>query len=95
MTAAEFNEFVKRKTLAEHIEYIEGLYPNKKVTIFVHGIKDYCKNMNPRNAGRLAFEMALAEMQMNGVCSRLLETSEDIGNAVMQFTKSIAEIPYK
>lgn len=95
MTAAELNEFVKRETLKMHIEYIEGLYPNKKITLLIHGIKDYCENMNKKNVGRLAFETALAECQIEGICSRLLETSEDIGNAIMQFTKSIAEIPYK
>lgn len=96
MTAAELNGLVKRETLCEHIENLESLYPKKKILLLIHGIKDYCSNMNKRNVGRLAFETALAEVQLTkGVCARLLETSEDVGNAVMQFSKSIAEIPYK
>lgn len=96
MTAAELNELVKTNSLKSHIECIEQNFTGKRITVIVHAIKEYCRVVNTRNVGRLAFETAITEMQLQkGVCFRLLDTPEDIGVAISQMTKSIAEIPYK
>lgn len=95
MTAAELNSYIQNKTLSDHINHIQNIYANKQLTIFIFGLKEYCRN-NRTNVGRLAFETALTEIQLvNNVNHRLMDTAEDIGNTVMQFSKSIAEIPYK
>lgn len=94
MTAADLNGYVKSNSLADHITDIQTKCPNKKVTLLVFGVKEYCRSN--RNAGRLTIETALTEVQLfNRVSHRLMDTAEDIGNVVMQFSKSVAEIPYK
>lgn len=94
ITAAELNGYVKSKQLSDHITDIQGKCPDKRVTLLVFGVKEFCRSN--RNAGRLAIETALTEVQLfNGISHRLLDTAEDVGNVVMQFSKSVAEIPYK
>lgn len=94
MTAVDLNGYVKSNSLIDHITDIQTKYPNKKVTLLVYGVKEYCRSN--RNAGRLAIETVLTELQLfNQISYRLMDTAEDVGNVVMQFSKSIAEIPYK
>lgn len=94
MTAAELNGYVKSCQLIDHIADIQSKCPDKQVALLVFGVKEYCRNN--RNAGRLAIETALTGVQLfNGTSHRLLDTAEDVGNVVMQFSKSVAEIPYK
>lgn len=65
------------------------------MTLLVFGLKEYCRG-NTRNIGRMAFETALTELQLvANVSHRMLDTAEDLGVTVMQFSKSVAEIPYK
>lgn len=95
MPAAELNGYVKENELLQRVKLIQCLYPNKQITLLVFGLKEFCRK-NRSNVGRMAFERALTEIQlMANVSHRLLDTAEDIGNTVMQFSKSIAEIPYK
>lgn len=94
MTAVDLNGYVKSNTLVDHITDVQNKCPNKQVALFVFGLKEFCRGN--RNAGRLAIETILTEVQLfNGISHRLMDTAEDVGNAVMQFSKSIAEIPYK
>lgn len=94
MTAADLNDYVKSKSLATHIAAIQSQCAKKFLTLLVFGVKEFCRTNH--NAGRLAIETALTEIQLlNRVSHRLMDTAEDVGNVVMQFTKSIAEIPFK
>lgn len=91
----ELNALVAKNGLKNRIEYIKGIFPNKQLTLLIFGLKEYCR-LNKENVGRMAFETALAEIQMmERVCHRLLDTAEDIAQAFSQFSKSIAEKPYK
>lgn len=94
MTAADLDGYVKSNKLTDHISSIQNKCPNKQVTLLVFGVKEYCRSS--RNAGRMNIETALTEVQLfNRVSHRMMDTAEDIGNVVMQFSKSVAEIPYK
>lgn len=95
MPASEANEAVKQDKLLSLIQDLQGIFPKNQITLLVHGLKDFCRG-NQSNAGRLAFETALTEIQlMANVSHRLLDTAEEVGHTVMQFSKSVAEIPYK
>lgn len=95
MPASEVNESVKQDKLLSLVQNLQDIFPKNQITLLIHGLKDFCR-CNRSNAGRLAFETALTEIQlMANVGHRLLDTAEDMGHTVMQFSKSVAEIPYK
>lgn len=95
MTAADLSSYVKSNKLIDHINDVQNKFSNKQLTLLVFGVKEYCRN-NRNNAGRLAIETALTELQLfNQISHRMMDTAEDVGNVVMQFSKSVAEIPYK
>lgn len=95
MTAAELNSYVTGNKLKTRIETIKQHYPNKELSLMIFGLKDYCRN-NRANAGRYAFENALTEQQLvHNISHRLLDTAEDVAQVFLQFSKSIAEKPYK
>lgn len=95
MLAAELNSYVACNKLRNRIESIKNHYPNKKLSLIIFGLKDYCRN-NRENAGRFNFETALTELQlMYNISHRLLDTTEDVAQVFLQFSKSIAEKPYK
>lgn len=94
LTGSELNDLVKSDELMNHLKSIEVLYNNKQITLLIFGLKEFCRQRG--NVGRLAFETALTEIQlMANISHRLLDTADDLGNTVMQFSKSVAEIPYK
>lgn len=69
-------------------------YQSKKITIIVHGIKEFCRKS--KNVGRLSFEKTLTELQvLLNVNNRLIETSADLNITVLQFSKSMGDIAYK
>ena len=95
MTAAELNTYVSHGQLINRIRDIESEYPGKILSLAIFGLKAYCC-ANGQNAGRFAFETALTELQLRcGISHRLLETADDVAQMFVQFSKSIAEIPYK
>lgn len=95
MTAAELNTYVSHGQLINRIETIESEYPDKILSLAIFGLKEYCR-VNRQNAGRFAFETALTELQLfHGVSHRLLDTADDVAQMFLQFSKSIAEKPYK
>lgn len=95
MTAAELNSYVTNNKLKDRIETIKSNYPDKELSLMIFGLKDYCRN-NRTNAGRFAFETALTELQLvYNISHRLLDTAEDVAQVFLQFSKSIAEKPYK
>lgn len=66
----------------------------KKITIIVHGIKEFCRKS--KNVGRHSFEKTLTELQvLLNINNRLIETSADLNITVLQFSKSIGDIPFK
>lgn len=94
MTAADLNGYVKSNKLIDHINDVQNNCPAKQVALLVFGVKEFCRSN--RNASRLDIETALTEVQLfNGISHRLMDTAEDVGHVVMQFSKSVAEIPYK
>lgn len=95
MTAAELNSYVVGNLLISRIETIQSNYSGKDLSLMIFGLKEYCRN-NRANAGRFAFESALTELQLlHNISHRLLDTAEDVAQVFLQFSKSIAEKPYK
>lgn len=95
MMSSELNSLIANNGLKNRIDYIKAIFPNKQLTLLIFGLKEFCR-LNKYNVGRMAFETALTEIQiMDGVCHRLLDTAEDIAQTFSQFSKSIAEKPYK
>lgn len=95
MHGNELNDAVQNNSLLALIENVQMIYVDKCITLLIYGLKEFCRT-HRTNAGQMAIEMALTEIQLlANVSHRLLNTAEDVGHTVMQFTKSIAEIPYK
>lgn len=95
MTAAELNLYVSCKQLNNRIKELESFYPGKRISLVIFGLKEYCRT-NRDNVGRFAYETALTELQLlHDISHRLLDTAEDIVQVFLQFTKSVAEKPYK
>lgn len=95
MTAAELHTYVLHGQLINRIKTIESNYPDKCLTLAIFGIKEYCRT-NRQNAGRFAFETALTELQLlHGISHRHSDTADDVAQLFLQFSKSIAEKPYK
>lgn len=95
MTAEELNAYVTSKQLIYRIKNIESVYPDKKLSLMIFGLKEYCR-LNRGNVGRFAIETALTELQLlHSISHRLLDTAEDVAQVFLQFTKSIAEKPLK
>ncbi|KAG4077840.1 hypothetical protein HA402_013774 [Bradysia odoriphaga] len=94
ISAHEFNAEIDRKTVMTTMQRLTNENPSKRFTIIVYGIKEFCRTN--KNVGRHLFETALTELQvLLNVNNRLIETSADLNIIVLQFTKSIADIPYK
>lgn len=70
MTAADLNDYVKSKCLAKHIVTIQSQCAKKYLTLLVFGVKEFCRTN--RNAGRLAIETALTEIQLCDVINVLI-----------------------
>lgn len=95
MTAVELNTYVMNNQLMNRIKTIENIYPNKIISLVIFGLKEYCRT-NRGNVGRFAIETALTELQLlHNISHRLLDTAEDVAQVFVQFSKSIAEKPYK
>lgn len=95
MNATELISHVASNSLSNRIVEIKGHYPNKNITLLVFGLKDYGRR-NKQAVNRHAVEMALTELQIvNGVCHRHLDTSEDVAQVFLQYSKSIGEKLYK
>lgn len=95
MNAAEVNELIVNKQLNDRIKFVKELYPGMRLTLVVVGLKSFCQTTK-KGAHRFAIEAALTEIQlMENVGNRLLDTAEDLGQTVSQFSKSVAEILYK
>lgn len=96
VSAPKLINHVKAKTLLDHIRHVRDSYPpGYSIDLIVCGLTSYCRT-NRGAVGRTEMEFALTEIQMTmNVCHRLLETSEEVATVIQQYTKSIAENPYK
>lgn len=95
MTGSELVAFVSNNALTHQITEIKRHYPNKKITLLVFGIKDMARR-NKQAVNRHAVELALTELQLlHGISHRHLDTSEDVAQVFLQFSKSIGEKLYK
>lgn len=76
------------------MQQIQKSNPSKKITMIIYGLKEFCKKS--QNVGRLAFETKLTEIQViMNISHRLIETSADLNITIVQFSKSVGDIPFK
>lgn len=95
MTASELVTFVSDNALSQRISEIKNHYPDKKIALLVLGMKDLACGKK-QSVNRHAVEMALTELQLlDGISHRNLDTSEDVAQVFLQFSKSIGEKLYK
>lgn len=95
LQAKELIDLIKRNELLTRITNIQEILTNKEITLIIFGLRDYCRK-NSKEIGRRTIEVSLTELQLlNNVSHRLLETAADFGLTVSQFSKSIAEEPFK
>lgn len=94
LSANELSQQIEQNTLLATMRHIQDQYPMKSITILVCGLKEFCRKS--KNVGRVAFETKLTELQiLLNVNHRLIETSADLDITVLQFSKSIGDIPFK
>lgn len=95
MPAADLNSLIANNGFNIRVQYIKSRFPAKQLTLLIFGLKEFCRS-NKSNVGRMAIETVLTEIQLlENVCHRLLDTSEDVAQTFIQFSKAIAEKPYK
>lgn len=94
ISAHELNEEIERNSIISTVQGIKTENPSKKITLVIYGIKEFCRR--GKNVGRYAFERTLTEIQvLMNVNSRLIETAADLNITVLQFSKSVGDIPFK
>lgn len=94
MQAKFLNHLIVNNDLLNKFQNIAEIYPDNQITLIVYGLTEFCKKNS--NVGRLTFEINLTELQLNlNISHRLLDTAADLANTVMQYSKSVAEIPFK
>lgn len=86
---------VNEKTLLAETKRISSRNSDSTITLIICGLRAHCQQ-NRGCVTKTATEFALTEIQLLCNCShRLLETADEMANVVLQFTKSIAEDPFK
>lgn len=94
ISAYEFHKEIEDNSIMETVQGIKINNPTKNVTLIVYGIKEFCRKS--KNVGRYSIEKTLTELQLLlNVNSRLIETAADLNITVLQFTKSIGDVPFK
>ncbi|XP_041972260.1 crossover junction endonuclease EME1 [Aricia agestis] len=101
-TAEEVAPHVEAHTLASHMATVEDL-AGCKLTLVMFGIKDYFKssgrktnNSSRKLMNEIDLEMAITDLLVSAQIDALLvNTPSELALTVLQFTKAIAEAPYK
>jgi crossover junction endonuclease EME1 len=95
MTGEELVLTIGSKGLLTKVQTIQRKFGGKVLTLVIYGLRAYCEK-HRGCIGRRETEFALCEVQiMANCCYRMLETAEELGELVAQFSKSIAEEPFK
>lgn len=96
MLAEEFVEAVKKSTLLEKVQNVKAFHPEKSITLVIFGFKDYCRSKKGAAIGIKQTEIKLAQILFLANANyRMHESPEDLALTVAQFSKSIAEEPFK
>lgn len=104
----EIVELVHNKTLFSHINSLKSLVENKLLFLAIFGIENYFRyqkkpmkkydklyGKSPK-ISRRDLEYSLTELQLFcPCCYRFVEKDEDLASLITQFTKSIAQVPFK
>ncbi|XP_059611932.1 crossover junction endonuclease EME1 [Phlebotomus argentipes] len=91
----EMLDSVKEDSFKGRIESLKGIFPGKTPVIIVYGLKETFRK-GKKSVSRMDIEMSLVEVQiMYNCCHRLVENPADLAATVVQFSKSIAETPFK
>lgn len=99
-TLSEISRFVRDRCLSNHIKQAAVL-AECEVTLVVHGVKDYFKAASRRTQNKdliteIELEMALTDLLVTAGCdAALVDTPNELALLIVQFTKAIAEEPFK
>jgi crossover junction endonuclease EME1 len=95
ITGEELVMIITKRELLHKVQDIQAKYHGKTVTLLIYGLRAYCER-HRSCVGRRETEFALTEIQiLANCCYRMVETPEEVGEMVAQFSKSIAEEPFK
>lgn len=97
LPAEQFVKFSKENKLLSQIQEAQQSHHDtlKSSTLIVYGLKDFCRKRKGV-IGIKETEIKLTQVQLFANCShRLHETPDDVALTVAQFSKSIAEEPFK
>lgn len=95
MLAEYFVKVIRESKLLLNIQKVQEKNSFKSLTLVVYGLKDFCRN-HKQAIGLKQTEIKLTQIQLLAGCNyRMHETPEDLALTVVQFSKSIAEEPYK
>lgn len=94
MFAPQLADQIKGNTLLDFMQSMQKQLPEKQITLLVCGLAD--RLVANRQLTRLSVEKSMTRLQLlAGISHRLLETAADVANTVVQFTKAVAEAPFK
>ncbi|XP_055697731.1 crossover junction endonuclease EME1 [Phlebotomus papatasi] len=86
---------VKEGSFRRRIESLKELYPGKSIVILLYGLKDTFRKSD-RSVSRNDIEVSLVEAQiLHNCCHRLVENPAELAATAAQFSKSVAETPFK
>ncbi|KAJ2937941.1 hypothetical protein O0L34_g14214 [Tuta absoluta] len=101
-TADDISEYVSKRALPEHINTVKSMV-DAEMTLVVFGAKDYFKksgrttsNSNRNHMTQIDLEMAFTDLLVSSNCDAVIvNTPNELALLIVQFTKAIAEAPYK
>lgn len=88
-------KWIEEDTLISKIRSQAEIYPDKKFSLLIYGLRKYLRGNNSQ-LSRVGIETALSRLQLHTRFShRLIEKPDAMAECIVQFAKSIAEIPIK
>lgn len=91
----ELINLIKTGKTVTTVKGVKDIFAGKSVTLIIYGLKEYCR-VNKDGIGRKLIERSLTEVELYTGCNhRLLETAADLASTICQFTKAVAEEPFK
>ncbi|XP_068623765.1 crossover junction endonuclease EME1 [Battus philenor] len=101
MTAGDVADYVTEHKLTQHVATIRDM-AEVKLTLVIFGDQEYYKSMSKKNKGsknvmtELDLEMAIVDLLVSTGCDTVLvNQANELALLIVQFTKAIAESPYK
>lgn len=88
-------KWIEEDSLISTIRSHAEIYPDKKFSLLIYGLRKYLRGSNSK-LSRVKIETELSRLQLHTrISHRLIEKPKSVGETIVHFGKSVAEIPMK